>query len=350
MSNPQSNRKVNVAVVGLGFMGVTHLRAYLPLQAARIVAVCDAVRLPVNGILQGVAGNIKKSDDIDLGPNVKVFRKLEDVLADPEVELVDLCTPTPLHPEQAIAALKAGKFVLCEKPLARTSAAAREILKAEAAAPGFLMPAMCLRFWPGWSWLKEVVEKQMFGKVLAARFRRLSEMPSWSKQGTYTGGNDLGGALFDLHIHDTDFAQFLFGRPASVFSTGVTTASGSIDHVVTQYNYPGGPVVYAEGSWLLKKGFNMAYTIHCERATLDFDLARGADAMQVIESGQAPRVITYTEPDGYGVEVAYMVDCVQHRRRPTTVTTQDGVSALEICEAEERSVKSGQVSAVNAQP
>src|SRR6266480_4297539 len=239
-------REVNVAVVGLGFMGVTHLRAYLQNSSARIAAVCDSVRLPVNGVLAGVAGNVKKSDDIHLGPQVKVFRKLEEVLADPEIELVDLCTPTPLHPEQSIAALKAGKHVLCEKPLARTSASAREIVKAAACAAGFIMPAMCMRFWPGWSWLKEAVQKQTYGKVLAARFRRLSELPTWSKQGTYTGGNDLGGALFDLHIHDTDFVQFLFGRPASVFSTGVTRDSGSIDHVVTQYNYPNGPAVYAE--------------------------------------------------------------------------------------------------------
>src|SRR5438105_2788530 len=265
------NTQVNVAVVGLGFMGATHLRAYLQNKSARIVAVCDAVRLPVNGILAGVAGNVKNTGDINLGPSVKVFRKIEDVLADPEVQLVDLCTPTPLHPEQSIAALKAGKHVLCEKPLARTSAAAREIVQTAENAPGFIMPAMCMRFWPGWSWLKEAVEKQTYGKVLSARFRRLSEMPGWSAQGTYTGGNDLGGALFDLHIHDTDFVQFLFGRPGSVFSTGVTRSSGSIDHVVTQYHYPGGPTVYAEGSWLLAKGFIMSYTILCERATLDFD-------------------------------------------------------------------------------
>jgi predicted dehydrogenase len=337
-------RPVNIAVVGLGFMGVTHLRAYQQVPAARIVAVCDAVRLPVNGILAGVAGNIKKSDDINLGPAVKVFRKLEEVLADAEVTLVDLCTPTPLHREQAIAALKAGKQVLCEKPLARTSAAAREILQAESVAPGFLMPAMCMRFWPGWSWLKEVVEQNRYGQVLAARFRRISEMPGWSKQGTYSSaGADLGGALFDLHIHDTDFVQFLFGRPRRVFSTGVTDAAGSINHVVTQYVYPGGPAVSAEGGWLLTKGFNMGYTLHCERATLDFDLSRGANAMQVIEEGQPPRFVTYDGPDGYGEEIRYLVECAQAGRRPTVVTAQDGVTALEICEAEEKSLKTGNV-------
>ena len=140
-TKPGTSGTVNVAVVGLGFMGVTHLRAYLEAQGARIVAVCDAVRLPVDGVLQGVAGNIKKSDDINLGPDVKVYRKLEEVLADSDVELVDICTPTPLHPEQAIAALGAGKNVLCEKPLARTSARGHDILRALETAPGFLIPA-----------------------------------------------------------------------------------------------------------------------------------------------------------------------------------------------------------------
>src|ERR1043165_6394589 len=94
-TSKSSTQSVKVAVVGLGFMGVTHLRAYQQTPGACIAAVCDAVRLPVNGVLQGVAGNIKKSDDIDLGSNVTVYRKLEVVLADPSIDLVDLCTPTP---------------------------------------------------------------------------------------------------------------------------------------------------------------------------------------------------------------------------------------------------------------
>jgi len=334
---------VRVAVVGLGFMGVTHLRAYLENEGANVVAVCDAVRLPVNGVLQGVAGNVKKSDDIHLGPNVRVYRKLEEVLADPEVELIDLCTPTPLHAEQAIASLKSGKNVLCEKPLARTSAAAGEIVKTEEESPGFLMPAMCMRFWPGWSWLKQVVQEKRYGAVLAARFRRMSGMPTWSKQGTYTGGNDLGGALFDLHIHDTDFVQFLFGRPGAVFSSGVSRPSGSVDHVVTQYLYSGGPTVYAEGSWLLTKGFNMSYTLLCERATLDFDQARGAEAIQVTEPGQTAQSLKCDGPDGYGQEVRYVLDCARNGKCPETVTAKDGLSALEICEAEEKSIQTGQV-------
>jgi predicted dehydrogenase len=334
-------KPVNVAVVGLGFMGVTHLRAYLANPLARVVAVCDAVRVPVNGILAGVSGNITKSDDIDLGVDVKVYRTTEELFADADVELVDLCTPTPLHAAQVIAALNAGKHVICEKPLARTSAEAREILSVAAKSPGILMPAFCMRFWPGWSWLNQVVEEQTYGKVLAARFRRDSAMPAWSQQGTYTGGQDLGGALFDLHIHDSDFVNFLFGRPAGVFSTGVLAASGAINHVVTQYNYPDGPSVYAEGSWLLTQGFNMSYTLLCEQATIDFDLARGADALKVLETGKEPRVVDVGEGDGYSKEIAYILECVAKRQAPTVVTALDGVTALEICEAEEQSIRGG---------
>ena len=346
MPNPSSSpiaTPVNVAVVGLGFMGVTHLRAYLGNPLARIVAVCDINRQPVNGVLTGVVGNIKKSDDLHLGPEVKAFHKLEDLLAEPEVQLVDLCTPTPLHSEQAIAALKAGKHVLCEKPLARTLAAARGLLQVAENSPGFLMPAMCMRFWPGWSWLKQVVDNAAYGKVLAARFRRVSEMPAWSRQGIYSGTNELGGALFDLHIHDIDFVNHLFGRPASVYSTGVTSSTDSINHVVTQYRYPCGPAVHAEGSWLLTQGFNMAYTLHCERATLDFDLARGADALLVTEAGQTPRVVKAEGADGYALEIDYILDCVASRRAPRIITARDGATALEICEAEESSIRTGAV-------
>ena len=153
----------------------------------------------------------------------------------------------------------------------------------------------------------------------------------------------MGGALFDLHIHDADFVQFLFGRPASVFATGVTRAGGSIDHVVTQYMFPRGPAVYAEGSWLLTGNFNMSYTVLCERATLDYDLARGAEALQVTEPGKAPQVLKCAGPDGYNSEIRYMVDAVRSGKAPKVVTARDGLSAVQICEAEAKSVRTGRV-------
>ena len=146
-----------------------------------------------------------------------------------------------------------------------------------------------------------------------------------------------------MHIHDTDFVQFLFGRPANVFATGVTRAGNSIDYVVTQYQFPGGPVVYAEGTWLLTGGFNMAYTVICERATLDYDLARGADALRIAERGKAPRTVKCAGTDGYRGEIRYMLQAIQSGKAPKVVTARDGLSAVEICEAEAKSVRTRRV-------
>jgi predicted dehydrogenase len=335
--NSTTQRKIKVGVVGLGFMGQTHIKSYQQLPEAEIVAVCDAVRSPVNGVLAGISGNITGADAIQLGRHVRAYKQLDELLAHPEVELVDLCVPTPLHVPQSIAALAAEKHVLCEKPLARTSAQAREIVEAARTAKGCFMPAMCMRFWPGWAELKPLIASATHGKVLAARFRRVSAPPGWSRDSYFKGG-DSGGALLDLHIHDTDFVQFLFGRPQAVFSTGLSRFSGAMDHVVTQYFVEGGANVSAEGSWLLAGGFNMSYTVMFERATVDYDSARGADAWQITEEGKPARSLKLENGDGYVAELRHLLQSLQHSRPPTIVTAADGLSAVEICEAEEKSI------------
>ena len=126
-----------------------------------------------------------------------------------------------------------------------------------------------------------------------------------------------------------------------MFSTGVVSKEGNIDHVVTQYLYPGGPVVQAEGSWLLTEGFNMAFTLLCERATIDFNLARGKGALQITSRGKKHRMLVPTDTDGYNAELRYFVNCVARGERPSVVTAQDSVTVLEILHAEEKSVRSG---------
>lgn len=338
----------NVGVIGLGFMGLTHIRAYRQVPGARIAAICDAVRLPVDGNLSSISGNIATTDQIKLDMNeVKAYSKYEELLANPEIDLVDICVPTPLHPPIAIAALQAGKHVICEKPLARTTALCREIVEAAAKAKSFFMPAMCLRFWPEWVWLKQAIDQQTYGRVLAVHFRRLSEPPGWS-QGTYLNGAVSGGALLDMHIHDSDFVQFCFGRPRAVFASGASLLSGATDHVLTQYQVAGGAVVSAEASWLVGPGFGfkMVYLAIFENATADYDSSRGAEALRVFEKGKDARTVKCDGPDGYVGELAHIIAAIQAGQPPTVVTAQDGLSAVEICEAEEQSVKTGQLVAL----
>jgi predicted dehydrogenase len=338
-------KTVNAGVVGIGFMGATHIKSWLKIPGARLGAICDSARLPVNGDLSGIAGNIGDARPLQLDmTQVKAYSSFDDLLANPAIDLVDICVPTPLHHSLCLAALKAGKHVVCEKPMARTSAQCREIVAAAAKARGFFMPAMVMRFWPEWAWLKDAIVRQTYGKALAARFRRVCPPPAWSKA-DYFKGEDSGGALLDLHIHDTDFVQFCFGRPRSVFSAGMTRFSGATDHVVTSYQVASGIPITAEGSWLMMEGFGfkMEYTVNFEKATAEYDIGRGADALKLYEDGQKPRTISCAGADGYEMELRHIIESVQKGTPPSIVTAADGLSAVEICEAEEKSIKTGAV-------
>lgn len=333
---------INVGIIGLGFMGATHIRSWQKISNARVAAICNPSGRHLDGDFSDVAGNLPGQEPAKLDMSgVKAHRDVAAFLADPDVQLVDICTPTPQHHPLTLAALRAGKHVICEKPFARTSAQAREMIEAAAKANRFLMPAMPLRFWPQWTLLKRAIDERTHGRPLAARFRRVAQPPGW---GAFMDGKSSGGALLDLHVHDADFILHCFGRPRSVFAAGYSALSGAIDHVVAQYRFASGVIVHAEGAWAMAEGFgfNASYTVNFERATVDYDMARGAEALKVFEKGRPPRVVACEGEDGFIGELRHMANAVENGKPPSVVTALDGLAAVELCEAEERSIQSGQ--------
>ncbi|HYV25911.1 MAG TPA: Gfo/Idh/MocA family oxidoreductase [Candidatus Eisenbacteria bacterium] len=332
---------INVGIIGLGFMGATHINAYRQIAGVRVAAICSPSGRHLDGDFSDVSGNVGSKEPIKLDMHsVKASRDANELFSDPDIDLIDICTPTFAHAAQCIGALQADKHVICEKPLARTAKLAQTIAAAAESAKGYFMPAMCMRFWPEWAWLKQVIDQQTYGKILAARFRRVAEPPAWGQK-NFFDGQQSGGALFDLHVHDVDFVQFCFGRPQGVFSSGFTKVSGAIDHVVTQYQVASGAAVHAEGSWAMTAGFgfHMSYTAVFENATADYDLARGADALKLFEKDRPPATVTCHAPDGYVGELSHMIEAIKNQKPPTIVTARDGQSAVEICEAEEQSIR-----------
>jgi predicted dehydrogenase len=332
---------INVGIVGLGFMAATHLRAYRQIPGVRVAAICNPSGRHLDGDFSEVAGNVGSNEPIKLDMHsVKAYRDANELMRDANIHLIDICAPTYAHASLCIGALTAGKHVICEKPLARTAKLAQTIAHTAEKAKGYFMPAMCLRFWPEWAWVKQAIDQRTYGKVLAARFRRVAEPPAWGQK-NFFDGKESGGALFDLHIHDTDFVQFCFGRPQAVYSTGYIKFSGAIDHVVTQYIVASGASVHGEGGWAMSKGFgfHMSYTVNFENATADYDLARSAEALKLFEKDREPRTITLNAPDGYIGELSHMVQAITAGRPPTVVTARDAQGAVEICEAEEQSIR-----------
>jgi predicted dehydrogenase len=324
-------------------MGATHVKAWQKIPNARVAALCNPSGRHLDGDFSDVAGNLPGQEPVKLDmTGVQAHRDVATFLAEPELDIIDICTPTPQHYPLTLAALEAGKHVLCEKPFARTSAQVKEMIAAAAKARRFLMPAMPLRFWPEWTFLKRAIDDATCGRVLAARFRRVAQPPGW---GAFMDGQNSGGALLDLHVHDADFVLHCFGRPRSVFATGYSVISGACDHVVTQYQFDSGAIVHAEGAWAMAEGFgfNASYTVNFERATLDFDMARGEEALKLFEKGKEPRVVKCEGEDGFIGELRHITDCIEQGKAPSVVTAADGLAAVELCEAEERSVQSGQI-------
>ena len=127
--------------------------------------------------------------------------------------MVDVCLPTDLHAEVTVAALEAGKHVLCEKPMALTVAECDRMVAAAKASGRFLMIAHCIRFWPEYIALKEIVDSGQYGKVTSALFRRISGLPKWSEW--FPNPQRSGGAILDLHIHDVGLYQLPAGDAAT---------------------------------------------------------------------------------------------------------------------------------------
>jgi predicted dehydrogenase len=323
-------------VIGLGFMGRTHVAAYESARGAgypcRLVAVCDHHAARRSGQID-VAGNIatRATGALFEPADVRGYAETEKLLADPDVRLVSICTPTDTHVQLAIAALQAGKHVLVEKPLALHSADAQRVVQAAAEASTLCMPAMCMRFWPGWPWLKDAIERGRFGPVRSAVFRRVGSPPTWSA--FYANVQRSGGALVDLHVHDVDFIHWCFGDPLAVLS------SGDVNHITTLYRYERGPLlsVEAEGGWIAGQQFRMHYRVGFEYATAEFEWGRQHPLLLTREGGQ-PEPIPLELLSAYDLEIRYMLDMIARGERDLRATVADAEAAARLLEAEHQSL------------
>jgi predicted dehydrogenase len=334
---------IRIGIIGLGFMGRMHYGVYDKLPEARVVAVSDFNPKRAAGDLSEGWGNVEGAEITQLPMDrIRGTTDWRELISWDDVDVVDICLPTPAHLEIVTAALAAGKHVLCEKPLALSSADARKIAAAAAKSKGFFMPAMCMRFWGEWEWLKRAVAEGHYGKVRSASFFRASNTPV----GWFRDGKLSGGGLFDLHIHDVDFIYHLFGKPNGVFSRGYSKDTGAIDHVVTQFLYDGPSLVTAEGAWGMANGFKfrMEFVVNFERATAEFNAGRETPLILYADGKANP--VEHAKHNGYVGEMSYFLECVKTGIKPQRVTADDAVVGLQIVEAEKKSIETGRVEMV----
>lgn len=338
---------VNVGIVGVGFMGMTHFRAYAHVKGARVTAICTRDPKKLAGDWRAIKGNFGEPGGL---VDVSSLARHEDwrkTIADPKVDLVDICLPPALHAEVAIAALRAGKHVVVEKPIALATGDADRMTKAANQSGKLLMVAQVLPFFPEYDFVLRAARKGTYGKLLGGYFKRVISDPLWIKD--FYDPQGAGGPLVDLHIHDAHFVRLLWGRPRAVFAQG-SFRGDVVEFVNSQFLFDDPNVsVSATSGVIAQQGrpFTHAFEIRFARATLVYDLAglpgtepAGTPLSLLTADGKVTRP-KLTAPDAFVAELSEVVKAARTGVPSSLLSADLARDALEICMAETRSARTG---------
>ncbi|HWL10652.1 MAG TPA: Gfo/Idh/MocA family oxidoreductase [Planctomicrobium sp.] len=353
---------VRSGIIGLGFMGMTHFEAYRQVTGGSVTAIATRSEKKRNGDWSDIQGNFgpRGSANTDL-TGVKTYCETDELLADPEIDLVHICLPTDQHEEMTLAALAAGKHVLVEKPIAIELDAAERMLAAAKKAGKLLMVAHVLPFFPEFRWAHEQIQSGKYGPLRGATLRRVIAPPSWSAD--ISDFRKLGGWGIDLHIHDNHYLNVLCGVPQSVFSRGLLK-EGFVNHVSTQYVY-GDPDLSVNsvsgGIAAPDLKFAQSFEFFLDDATIQFDAGTYGDQWVVnrpLTLISKETGVTTPQPGGgtewcaaFTEEIQAAINAVQSGEVPTTLAATTATQALRICYAEAESIRSGRpISVETLQP
>ncbi len=316
---------MRIAVVGLGFMGSTHARAWMKIPGADLFAVVSRDERKLAGDLEAKGNLSNEMGSLDFS-RARKYKSLDDALADPEIDAVDLCTPTDQHAEGAIRALRSGKHALVEKPLALSTEIAEEVAREADRSGRVLMVAQVLRFMPAYVIARERIAQ--WGSVRSAFFRRRCAAPAWSDW--LNNSARSGGGAFDLLIHDADYVRWLFGMPHGIQAAGVVDEKLGIDLVTAQLTYPDTSVTVAGGWHLIGPyPFSMEFTIVCDDGVVE--LRDGA--LWEYRTGSSPAAIPLPDADPFQAELAHFHECIRQNCPSEICPVHESVDAVRLMES-----------------
>jgi predicted dehydrogenase len=340
---------VKIGIVGVGFMGMIHYLAAQRLRGVKVAAICSRDAKKRAGDWRGIQGNFGPAGEkMDLG-SITRYSSLDELLDDPEIDLVDICTPPSNHGKAVIATLKAGKHVLVEKPICLEAREADAMMRAAKQNGKLLMVAQVLPFIPEFDFAAQAVRSGKYGKLQAAHFKRVISQPDWSSE--VANATQNGGPAIDLHIHDTHFIGLIAGIPRKVFSVGVVTRK-IVQYLTTSYIYGrGGPAISASSGALNQKGrpFCHGFEIFLEDATLIFD-SEGGGLRLLDKKGklETPKLKGSGDPlAAFQAELHMAAEAVATGEEPAYLSGQLARDALVLCHQECQSVVSGKAVTVS---
>ncbi len=342
---------LNVGIVGIGFMGMIHYLAYQRLRGVKVAAVCEQDPVRRGGDWRTIKGNFGPPGEMMDLSGVKQYGELDAMLADPAIDLVDICLPTALHPDATIKSFIAGSHALCEKPIALKPADADAMVAAAEKARRMLMIGHVLPFFPEYGFAYDAITGGKYGRMLGGHFKRIISDPTWVPR--FYDPQVIGGPMLDLHVHDAHFIRLTCGMPRSVQCTG-TMRGEVVERFHAQFRFDDPQLIVTAASGVIAqqgRPFTHGYEIYLEKATLLFDFAViGAEpvlATPVTVLTADGKVERPTFPSGDAItsfenELGQVVRAVESGTPSPLLAGDLARDAVVICQKETEAVETGQ--------
>lgn len=321
---------LKVGLIGCGFMGAMHANCYKNIQGVELAAVADIRR--------------EKAEELAKGANAQIYGGGKELIANADVDIIDICLPTFLHAEYALAAMDKAKYVFVEKPVALTVAEGKAMLEKSKETGCQVQVGQVIRFWDEYVELKKVVESGVYGKVVNANFRRISPRPTWGWEDWLLDITRSGGAGQDLHIHDVDYVLSVCGEPNKFYS--VKNKRGEKNSYVNTLMEYDDFTVSVEGTWDLPVShpFEATFRVVFENAVVEnaggkfmlYD-ENGASEIKIEKkelAGEAYKGGNVSDLGGYYNELVYFCDKAAKGKKIEKATLCDGVSSLQFVRKE----------------
>jgi UDP-N-acetylglucosamine 3-dehydrogenase len=300
-------KKLGVAVIGTGFWGRNHARVFKELEETELIAVCDI--------------NAERAENVAKQFDVEPYRISGKMLKNKEIEAVSVCTWSTNLAKEALKALKAGKHVLVEKPMAANVKQAKELLETAKKEELHLTVGFLMRFIPGLQHIRKAVKSKKIGDLVCATAKRVSQWPE-----------RLGdvGVVKDTAIHDIDIMRYIFNEdPIAVYAKiGSMRHRKFEDYAQIMLTYKGGKNAFIESNWLTPYKTRTLVVTGSERI-MKLDYITQELTIEDAKETVQPR---YPWQEPLKLELKHFANCVLRKEKPV-ITGIDGLKALQIAEA-----------------
>ncbi len=289
---------LKVGLVGVGGISHSHIDAWEKMEDADLIAMCDI-----------------RPERMEKFPDKHRYTDFDEMLANEEFDVIDICLPTYLHADFAVKAMEKGINVITEKPISLKEEDIDRVYKTAEKNNVKFMVAQVLRFWPEYELLKEIYDTKKYGKLLSGTMTRLGCYPRWSWDGWMMDEKRSGLVPFDLHIHDLDFMVYAFGMPkvAHQFRSKLPDQ----DFISISYDF-GDFQINSEASWYATcYPFTAEFRFQFENAVVANEngkmLIHLRDDQRIDLSEEAEGDtgdINLPKSNAYANEIRYFADCV----------------------------------------